>query len=43
MIKVCLAIHYANFKKLTFKRKSITGNNKLNNEELLLKIKNNAI
>lgn len=29
MIKICLAIHYANFKKMTIKRKSLTGNTKL--------------
>jgi hypothetical protein len=29
MTKVCLAIHFANFKKLTIKRKSLSGNNKL--------------
>jgi len=29
LIKVCLAIHHANTKKLSQKRKSLTGNTKL--------------
>ena len=43
MIKVCLAIHFANFKKLVVKRKSLSGNNKLSPEDTLSKIKNNSI
>jgi hypothetical protein len=43
MIKVCLAIHNANNKKLSQKRKSLTGNNKISDEDALCRIKNNSI
>lgn len=40
LVKVCLAIYYANFKKLTEKRKSMTKREKLEGEELMAKLKN---
>lgn len=40
---MCLAIHHANTKKLSQKRKSLTGNNKISQEEVLMRIKNNSI
>jgi hypothetical protein len=43
MIKICLAIHYANFKKLSIKRKSLAGNQKFNTEDISAKLKNNSI
>ena len=43
MIKLCLAIHHANFKKLSHKRKSVTGDAKLSADDAISKIKNNAI
>ena len=43
LIKVCLAIYYANFRKLTERRKSLTRKEKLEGDELLAKLKNNQI
>lgn len=43
LIKVCLAIHYANTKKFSHKRKSLTGSTKTTDEEALMRIKNNSI
>lgn len=43
MIKLCLAIHHANFKKLSHKRKSVTGDAKLSADDAISKIKNNLI
>lgn len=43
LIKVSLAIHFANFKKFSQKRKSVTGQVKLSEEEGSAKIKNLSI
>lgn len=40
LTKVCLAIHFANVKKLAAKRKSVTGSAKLDPEDLSYKMKN---
>ncbi len=40
LIKVCLAVHFANVKKLNEKRKSMSLKSKLDNEEILAKSKN---
>ncbi len=43
LIKVCLAMHFANVKRLATKRKSITGNSKLDTEDTIFKSKNLAL
>jgi hypothetical protein len=40
LIKVCLAIYYANSKKLSERRKPISLKNKMDNEEATSKLKN---
>lgn len=40
LIKVCLAMHFANVKRLASKRKSVTGTSKIDTDDVLSKSKN---
>lgn len=40
LTKVCLAIHFANVKKLSQKRRSVTGTTKIDAEDASQKMKN---
>lgn len=40
LIKVCLAIHFANVKRLSVKRRSVTGTTKIDSEDAVFKSKN---
>lgn len=43
LTKVCLAIHFANAKKLSVKRRSVTGASKIEPEDANYRIKNISI